>query len=53
MTRDLWTHSPTVGDALDGGSRLVYSDTAIGQEILPLGRELVEIVVAFDVISGN
>ena len=42
-----------LGNALNAGSRLVYSDTAIGQEVLPFGRELVEIVIAFDVIGGN
>jgi hypothetical protein len=44
--------SPTLGDALNG-SRLVYSDAAIGQKVLPFGSELVEIVIAFDVIAGN
>jgi hypothetical protein len=33
--------------------RLVHSDSAVGQKILPFGRELVEIVNAFDVIVGN
>jgi hypothetical protein len=32
---------------------LVHSDTAIGQKVLPFGSELVEVLVALNVVSGN
>jgi hypothetical protein len=40
MTGDLWTRAPTLRNDLNGGSRLIHSNTAISQNALPFGREL-------------